>query len=334
MADYRERIVALDAPALLHSLSHLHEIDFFQPFTQDLGTYPRSFFRPNLGRSKYMEQRRLRLGDILDDYCPRERRVTNHAVVAMIEEKVQQTRCTTCDAEHVYKGGKEPRRRSRKDSPEGLYQEVLAGMPDGENSPAPIPVVAAAAAAVRDDERSVDEMLAAGEAPIQAKIESPALIIAPDPTPEPILEARTDEGATADDGPFHRRLIRAQLPRIEGHKEVRQDPDFSFRTKSDGTRTAAPVRGMRGPGGPSSSGRGGQQNNAGNRPNGRRFAGGGNPGMPGSRGPGGPGRGPSGPGRGPAGRGGGRPGFGGPSSGSGRGPSNGPPRGGPRKRSR
>ena len=33
-----------------------------------------------------MEQRRLRLGDILDDYCPRERRVTNHAVVAMVEE--------------------------------------------------------------------------------------------------------------------------------------------------------------------------------------------------------------------------------------------------------
>ena len=29
-----------------------------------------------------MEQRRLRLGDILDDYCPRERRVTNHAIVA------------------------------------------------------------------------------------------------------------------------------------------------------------------------------------------------------------------------------------------------------------
>ena len=45
-----------------------------------------------------MEQRRLRLGDILDDYCPRERRVTNHAVVAMVEETVKQTRCTTCDA--------------------------------------------------------------------------------------------------------------------------------------------------------------------------------------------------------------------------------------------
>ena len=31
-----------------------------------------------------MQQRQLRLGDVLDDYCPRERRVTNHVVVAMI----------------------------------------------------------------------------------------------------------------------------------------------------------------------------------------------------------------------------------------------------------
>jgi hypothetical protein len=78
-----------------------------------------------------MEQRRLRLGDILDDYCPRERRVTNHAVVAMVEEDVKQTRCTTCDAEHVYKGGREPRRR-KKAEPGALYREVLAGMPDTE----------------------------------------------------------------------------------------------------------------------------------------------------------------------------------------------------------
>src|SRR5215208_320450 len=78
-----------------------------------------------------MEQRTLRLGDILDDYCPRERRVTNHAVVAMIEQGVKQTRCTTCDAEHVYKGGREPRRR-KKAEPGALYREVLAGMPDTE----------------------------------------------------------------------------------------------------------------------------------------------------------------------------------------------------------
>src|SRR5512138_233825 len=73
-----------------------------------------------------MEQRRLRLGDILDDYCPRERRLTNHSVVAMIEEDIKQTRCTTCDAEHAYKGGKLPRRR-KKETTSSLYKEVLAG---------------------------------------------------------------------------------------------------------------------------------------------------------------------------------------------------------------
>ncbi len=81
-----------------------------------------------------MEQRRLRLGDILDDYCPRERRLTNHAVVAMVEETVKQTRCTTCDAEHAYKGGQTPRRR-KKDGPSALYKEVLAGKPDTDIPP-------------------------------------------------------------------------------------------------------------------------------------------------------------------------------------------------------
>src|SRR5262245_51120587 len=61
-----------------------------------------------------MQQRRVRLGDILDDYCPRERRVTNHAVVAMIEDDVKQTSCTTCDAEHEYKHAKVPAPRRRK----------------------------------------------------------------------------------------------------------------------------------------------------------------------------------------------------------------------------
>src|SRR5947207_7297281 len=80
-----------------------------------------------------MEQRRLRLGDILDDYCPRERRETNHAVVAMVEEDVKQTRCSTCDAEHVYKGGKAPRRRKGETTGK-LYKQVLAGLTDSETA--------------------------------------------------------------------------------------------------------------------------------------------------------------------------------------------------------
>src|SRR3954469_25121285 len=76
-----------------------------------------------------MQQRQLRLGDILDDYCPRERRVTNHAVVAMVGDDVKQTRCTTCDTEHEYKHAKVPRQRRKADSPAALYAQVAAGAP-------------------------------------------------------------------------------------------------------------------------------------------------------------------------------------------------------------
>ncbi len=72
-----------------------------------------------------MEQRPLRLGDIVDDYCPRERRITNHAIVALVGEAIRQTRCTTCDADHVYKGAKMPRRK-KSDAPAALDDQVLA----------------------------------------------------------------------------------------------------------------------------------------------------------------------------------------------------------------
>ncbi len=74
-----------------------------------------------------MQQRRLRLGDIVDDYCPRERRITNHAVVAMIEDDVKQTRCTTCDADHEYKQARIPAPRRRKDS--SAPADAVAGAP-------------------------------------------------------------------------------------------------------------------------------------------------------------------------------------------------------------
>ena len=76
-----------------------------------------------------MQSRQPRLGDILDDYCPRERRVTNHAVVAMVGTDVKQTRCTTCDADHEYKHAKVPRQRRKSDTPAVLYAHVAAGAP-------------------------------------------------------------------------------------------------------------------------------------------------------------------------------------------------------------
>src|SRR5438067_5967735 len=75
-----------------------------------------------------MQQRQLRLGDILDDYCPRERRVTNHAVVAMVGHDVKQTRCTTCDTEHEYKHARVPRQRKKND-PAALSVPVVTNAP-------------------------------------------------------------------------------------------------------------------------------------------------------------------------------------------------------------
>jgi hypothetical protein len=183
-----------------------------------------------------MEQRRLRLGDILDDYCPRERRVTNHAVVAMIEETVKQTRCTTCDAEHPYKGGQAPRRK-KKETAGALYREVLAGKPDD----APGPVAAAstdeAIEPAIETERDLDvphlvPAQAASAAPVEDGQDHAGDADAQDDSADEDGDVNgNDVSYTRDveEGPVHRQLIRATLPRPEGQKDPRTPPDFTIR---------------------------------------------------------------------------------------------------------
>src|SRR5689334_18705284 len=76
-----------------------------------------------------MQQRQLRLGDTLDDYCPRERRVTNHVIVALVGDDVKQVRCATCDCDHEYKHARVPRQRKKSDTPAALYAQVAATAP-------------------------------------------------------------------------------------------------------------------------------------------------------------------------------------------------------------
>lgn len=176
-----------------------------------------------------MEQRRLRLGDILDDYCPRERRLTNHAVVAMVEEDVKQTRCTTCDAEHVYKGGKVPRRK-KKDSPAALYKEVLAGISD-EAAP-----LLTAGLGPEADAGDAGDVAAAPAAPVAAD-DIPLIAVTDTDAPDAqgvSDDADDNDGIVLEDGPVHRPLIRAQLPRIEGFKEERRLPEFTIRQSPRG----------------------------------------------------------------------------------------------------
>ena len=241
-----------------------------------------------------MEQRRLRLGDILDDYCPRERRLTNHAVVAMIEEDVKQTRCTTCDAEHVYKGGKVPRRR-KQETPAALYKEVLAGMPETEgapllaashladaaaggpagdgdgNAPAPVAIVAVA-----------DSVAPAAARHAAPETEAAEPVRAEEPEPSAVDEV--------EDGPVHRPLIRAQLPRIEGHKEERRLPEFTIRQagrsgSGGGFRGGDARMKQQRAGGPGGPGGNGNRSHGAPRFGGPRPAGGPGRGQPGRGGP-------------------------------------------------
>ena len=154
-----------------------------------------------------MQQRRLRLGDILDDYCPRERRVTNHAVVAMIDDEVKQTRCTTCDAEHEYKQARVPPTRRRK--PAAQPPDLPVALPEA-------PMLAGAAATPLP----VDEEVFLPAEPF-LETADPETDAAPgDPEPPELLD---------DDGPVHRPLIRATLPRPEGQAPERKAPDFTMR---------------------------------------------------------------------------------------------------------
>jgi hypothetical protein len=234
-----------------------------------------------------VQQRQLRLGDILDDYCPRERRVTNHAVVAMIGDAVKQVRCTTCDADHDFKHAKVPRQRRKTETPAALYAQVLATGPKRVTHDPP------AANGAGDEEMAIHD-----EEPLELSEpapEPPAPVAAiAEETDAPLGDAAAEGGADEDareeeEGPIHRRLIRASLPKIDGAPPpTRAIPEFTIRQPA-----GRPTNRFRGP----RHARGGQGGGGQQFP-GNRSGGGGNM-HGGSRG-GGPrsngGRPPQGPG--------------------------------------
>jgi hypothetical protein len=171
-----------------------------------------------------MQQRRPRLGDILDDYCPRERRITNHAVVAMIEDEVKQTRCATCDAEHEYKQARIPVRRKKDGG-------VLAG---ATLAAAPRPRAAAAEPLPPAHDEVPDETLVPDAIEDEVAVEQPLALDA-DMDALAVAEAAVEPAGTGEeDGPVHRRLIRATLPRPEGQSSEWKDPDFTIRQPGGG----------------------------------------------------------------------------------------------------
>lgn len=75
-----------------------------------------------------------RLGDIIDDFCIKCKRIMNHAVVSIMDGNPAKVRCRTCYSDHDYRHELPP---SPKVDPRkaALFQEVLAKVPGAATEP-------------------------------------------------------------------------------------------------------------------------------------------------------------------------------------------------------
>jgi hypothetical protein len=69
----------------------------------------------------------FRLGDIIDDHCIKCRRITNHAIVSLVNHEPAKVRCRTCYHDHDYRHEQAP--PSKKDlKKQELFNEVLSSV--------------------------------------------------------------------------------------------------------------------------------------------------------------------------------------------------------------
>jgi hypothetical protein len=89
----------------------------------------------------------LRLGDVIDDYCVKCRRITNHSIVSIVNGEAAKVRCRTCYHDHDYRHEQAP--PSKKDLKKAeLFNEVLSTV---------TPSTAAEAAATAEGEEPAPE---------------------------------------------------------------------------------------------------------------------------------------------------------------------------------
>lgn len=73
-----------------------------------------------------MSDRPLRLGQAIEDYCPRCKLLLDHAIQALAGDTIQTVVCKTCMHNHPYRHGRVAKKRSSKAS---LFEQILAKKP-------------------------------------------------------------------------------------------------------------------------------------------------------------------------------------------------------------
>lgn len=76
-----------------------------------------------------------RLGDDCDDFCVKCKRLTNHAIVSLMEGAPAKVRCRTCYTEQTFRNGVAP--PSKRDLKKAeLFNAVLSSVPGADAEPA------------------------------------------------------------------------------------------------------------------------------------------------------------------------------------------------------
>lgn len=68
----------------------------------------------------------MRLGDVVDDFCVKCKRLTNHSIVSMMNHEPAKMRCRTCYHEHDFRNCEPPPKKDSKK--EALFKEVLSSI--------------------------------------------------------------------------------------------------------------------------------------------------------------------------------------------------------------
>ena len=125
--------------------------------------------------------REVRLGDDIDDYCVRCKRVMNHAVVSVMNGGPAKVRCRTCHSDHDYRHEQAPPPKvdARKAA---LFNEVLKKVnPEDAAEAAEVDPVAA------DDSSGAEESSGAEAVAAEAVA---AEAVAEEPVSKPKTKAR------------------------------------------------------------------------------------------------------------------------------------------------
>jgi hypothetical protein len=76
-----------------------------------------------------------RLGDEMDDYCVKCRRLTNHLIVSLVDGKAAKVRCRSCYSDHDYRKEQAPPSKKELAKQKELFNAVLAGLTPPASAP-------------------------------------------------------------------------------------------------------------------------------------------------------------------------------------------------------